>query len=72
MKKLSFINAVNTLSRNELRSISGGSGNGKVGCCYLHTGASPMCGLSQSSAQAMYYLAKSHHVTNIGWCCASC
>ena len=72
MKKISLKNVKNELTRSEMRSISGGSGDGKVGCCYLHNGSSPICGLSIGDAQTMYGFAKSHGLSGIGWCCASC
>ncbi len=72
MKKISLKNVKETLTRKEMRSISGGSGNGKAGCCYLHKGSSPICGLSMSNAQAYYSIAKSSGLSGIGWCCASC
>lgn len=59
MKKLSFINAVNTLSRNELRSISGGSG-GSGPCSTTILGHS-YTGLNRSTLD---YLCHSYACSN--------
>jgi hypothetical protein len=66
MKKISLKNVKDTLSRDEMRSISGGYGNG---CCVAYgSGSSPQwsCGYSHSSAQSYY------RNGGRGYCCASC
>jgi natural product precursor len=66
MKKISLKNVENTLSRKEMRSISGGSGGS--GCCIAYGSGAVQwsCGYSVSSAQAYY------RGGGRGYCCSSC
>ncbi len=63
MKKISLKNVQNELTRSEMKSISGGSGNGT--CCARAPGYETWCGMSYAAARA--------YTSNGGqWCCDSC